>query len=396
MANDKRNNDMCLCALCSCGEHRCPEQEEKLLPRSLQKIEDSDAEKLQKIQEKKARICHAYNKLPASELYKETTYKRDFCDQPLVPELQCIETERKTDNLKTESGCMEDRSIYSTNFVPWMSDSTALRRMKLRNSGDTWEDLAKPSKEDTQRKLDRLHMYYCPELCAEERESSFKRNCLIPHKEIFNLGPPITEIKHQSEKTKQPLSKFTSYWLDYIPHAVLPRQSLRKEGNHSFSEQPMSSETTHRKEFVWHPEIRQQLGRKKEDQPSNIKMGGDGPMETQSSSMMDYKDPDVGRRMPFKVERPVFKRPQTRMETETSTGASYPRWRVLPIQVKPKKLPTTYQTSPSKDIRNLVTTYQEDFNGLRAALCPARIVASYGRIPSDARQRWTTSSDCRI
>lgn len=31
-----------------------------------------------------------------------------------------------------------------------------------------------------------------------------------------------------------------------------------------------------------------------------------------------------------------------------------------------------------KDVRRLVTTYQEDFDGLNSALCPCRVVEKYG------------------
>ncbi|CAL1284288.1 unnamed protein product, partial [Larinioides sclopetarius] len=111
-------------------------------------------------------------------------------------------------------------------------------------------------------------------------------------------------------------------------------------------------------------------------------------MTDQSNNMLDYKDPKVTERMPVRPPKEVFHPPACRMETETTSQASYPRWRELPAQPVAKPLKQERCEPVKSDVRFLVTTYQEDFDGLCAALCPAKTVENYGRRAVEPKYRF--------
>ncbi len=52
---------------------------------------------------------------------------------------------------------------------------------------------------------------------------------------------------------------------------------------------------------------------------------------------------------------------------------------------------TDYSQEQRGDVRHLVTTYQEDFEGLNSALCPGKIAEKYGPTYLEPRYRYTES-----
>ncbi|GIY71488.1 hypothetical protein CDAR_86811 [Caerostris darwini] len=72
-----------------------------------------------------------------------------------------------------------------------------------------------------------LGEFYCPARCAGTEPPVLHPNCLTDYKTKFNLGPPGRAAHPGKEsifqKSCQPISKHTSYTLDYKPHATKPR-----------------------------------------------------------------------------------------------------------------------------------------------------------------------------
>ena len=91
----------------------------------------------------------------------------------------------------------------------------------------------------------------------------------------------------------------------------------------------MPSETTYKDAFSRPPEIRL---RKKEGQVDTLTIG-DGPMVQESTTMLDFKDPDVRTHQPVRPPPDVYQPPACSMETTTTTGSTYKRWKDMPVQV---------------------------------------------------------------
>ncbi|KAF8777121.1 hypothetical protein HNY73_014042 [Argiope bruennichi] len=263
-----------------------------------------------------------------------------------------------------------------------------------QNLSQTLQDLDKREPSSWRKDPEPLHClknYYCPPHCAGTSKQRPTTNCLIPYKDKFNLGPPEQKESGVLHANHQPFAKHTNYMLDYSPYEIqaspISEIKLRKS-DIGQSSLPFSSDTTHKKDFVWPPEGCKKLEKGKgEGRKSTLKVG-DGPMTDQSSNMLDYKDLNVNERMPVRRPKDVFRPPTCRMEAETTSKASYPRWKDLPIQPVSKNI-TEDRCEPLKsDVRFLVTTYQEDFDGLHAALCPAKTVENYGRKAVEPKYRF--------
>lgn len=99
---------------------------------------------------------------------------------------------------------------------------------------------------------------------------------------------------------------------------------------------PMANDTSYRSAFTCPPEslfAQHFYDGPAKDMRSTLKVG-DGPMQGESTAMVDYQDPDVGTHLPTRPVKDAYKPPQCRMETTTTTGSTYPGWKVFPNQVR--------------------------------------------------------------
>ncbi|GIY71486.1 uncharacterized protein CDAR_86801 [Caerostris darwini] len=174
----------------------------------------------------------------------------------------------------------------------------------------------------------------------------------------------------------------------------MPELNFRKSGL-GLPSLPRDFATTHKEEFAWPPAGgASEPERGTTERISAFKVGEGGPMAEQSSHMLDYKDPHVGRTMPERPPKGIFRRPVCRFETQSETGASYPRWKDLPGQPAADLHKDNIRVEPAEhDARYLVSTYQEDYDGLPAALCPARMAENYGRRALEPKHRFACSAN---
>ncbi|GFT66172.1 uncharacterized protein NPIL_537341 [Nephila pilipes] len=156
---------------------------------------------------------------------------------------------------------------------------------------------------------------------------------------------------------------------------------------------PTAFDTIYKNEFVWPTKISTESASKGQKQEPTSKVEDRQPMSKFSSNMMDYKDPKVTKRMPVRPSKDPYVHPTCRMESKTTTGISFPRWKDLPTQEVPKLLKDA-KYDPGKNVTTfLVSTYQEDFCDLREALCPARTVENFGRLAIKPKYRFVCSGN---
>ncbi|GFY58131.1 uncharacterized protein TNIN_459581 [Trichonephila inaurata madagascariensis] len=338
---------------------------------------------------------NAFNQLPESDRYTSTTYQYDYKIRPDIagpPESARMET-----NLKCEPGTMEKKSTYFQDFIKWPEEDMEFCRAKAcRQNGEIVDDLTLKPPVDVSKFNPRIYhsleRYYCPPNCVGAVAHLQGQKCLAPHKERFNLGPP-TRKDTFDRRPKKPFSKYSSYMLDYIPHEVEPSPSSKEKGRKSGLGQPVSPtafDTLYKREYVWPPKI-SNAGKAEKPKSPTPKVGKRQPMSTVSSHMTDYKDPKVTERMPIRHPKDPFVPPTCRMESETTSGNSFPRWKELPPQEVAKPIKDIKHDVGKSDERLLVSTYQEDFHGLRAALCPAKTIEHYGRLAKEPKYQYVCS-----